>query len=81
MKTSHLKVVGYLGFGATITLLTTVGTDAISTTYGNSVDSVSEALGSILLGTLGLTTLGYVSVKSGKFLDSLINKIQKHAAK
>jgi hypothetical protein len=81
MKINYVKTATYLGVGAAVSLLNTVGIDAISSTYGNSVDSVSEGIGSVLLGMLGLLALGYIVVKAGNGVDFLIKKIEKFTSK
>jgi hypothetical protein len=81
MKINYVKTSTYLGVGAAVSLLNTVGIDAISSTYGNSVDSVSESIGAVLLGMLGLLALGYIVVKAGNGVDFLVKKIEKFSGR
>jgi hypothetical protein len=81
MKINYVKTSTYLGVGAATTLLTKVGTDVITNTYGNSINSLSEGVGATILTVIGLLALGYIVVKAGNGVDFLVKKIEKFTSK
>lgn len=77
MKINYVKTTTYLGVGTTTLLLTKLGTDVITNTYGSSINSLSEGVGATLLTVAGLLALGYIVVKAGNGVDYLVKKIEK----
>jgi ABC-type Fe3+ transport system permease subunit len=81
MKINYVKTTTYLGVGATTTFLTHVGTDVITNTYGNSINSLSEGVGAAILTVVGLLALGYIVVKAGNGVDFLVKKVEKFSGR